>query len=201
MVRSASDLTRQCGRRAQQSALWRANAEAIAQKLFGLLDFDTLEETGALYPRKCDLRKHRNRRLFGFLKQYTGRVFTFRLRLLVIKKLLKMLPFELARGPKETRHDFMVKQADRLRFLATKSKRMARNIDNVETLPLEACLYHPRPYFDFRYSILYLLKNSVFQLRVESEFIQPSCTPFAGVRRSRACRGHISHCLFTAGLS
>ena len=143
MVRATGGLCKP-GRKAQQTARRRSIANEVAQKIFPLLDMETLEETGTLYPRRCDMRKKKNRRIYSFLKDYGGRVFTSRLNLLVTKKLVKMLPFELARNPRESQRDLLLKQAKRLGDLARRSKRtrmVKEDIDNVDTVPMfmEAC--------------------------------------------------------------
>ena len=60
MVRATGGLCKP-GRKAQQTARRRSIANEVAQKIFPLLDMETLEETGALYPRRCDMRKKRIR--------------------------------------------------------------------------------------------------------------------------------------------
>lgn len=119
----------QLGRRAQQTQRRRKLAEVISQKLLATLDLDRVEDTGSLYPRLCDLRKRSNKTCFGFLKPFKGRVFTPRLCLLVTKKIINSLPFQLTRGPRETLESYQKKQAVRLAQLAKKSKRM----DTAET--------------------------------------------------------------------
>lgn len=121
------------GRRAEQKIRRNAIATEVANKLVRTLDLETIEETGSLFPRVCDLRKLKHRRTFAFLSKYAGRVFTRRLCLLVTRKLMKLLPFTLAQDPRAEDAEEL-KHANRLARLAKKAKRM----DTEETQPLVA---------------------------------------------------------------
>ena len=118
------------GRKASQKARRIALAQKIADAIFPHLDLDWIESTGSLFPRKVDLRKRKTRLTFQHLAAYKGRVFTKRLCLLVTRKLHRMLPFDLARSPRESKLDCLTIQSERLHLLAKKCKRMT---DNTET--------------------------------------------------------------------
>lgn len=123
------------GKRAVQKARRDRLVKEVVERLLRVLDVQSIEETGAIFPRCTNLRKRRNRR-FLCLRSWPGRVFTKKLCTRVCKDLA--LRLDMAREPGLDFKAFATQQAERLQRLAKKSKRVG--MDNVETLPHEPCL-------------------------------------------------------------
>lgn len=68
-------------------------------------------------------QKKIDRRNFSWLAEFGGRTFTKRLSLQVCRRLIAMLPFTLAKDPKQPMENFVEAQAIRLQKLAKKAKR------------------------------------------------------------------------------
>ena len=124
------------GKAALQRLRRKEVANKIAKTLFETMDLDEIEKKGVLFPKHPNLRKRRQRLMFQCLRavdQCKGRIFTMKLCQLVCLKLIAMLPFRLNHDPRQDRESFLLSQANRLRTIATKAKRLTDNMDTVET--------------------------------------------------------------------
>ena len=115
------------GRRQQQCHDRAKKAEFVAGLVLEALDMERVEQTGAIFPRQ-NLKNSYVRRLVSFasLGKCSGkRFFTQRLVKLVLKKIIKKLPFGLARDPQQTLDQYIAVQASRFQKLMRKAKRVA----------------------------------------------------------------------------
>lgn len=109
-------------------------AAQVAGKLLEELDLDYVEQTGSLFPRRCNLRKKVAWK-FLFLKSIPGRAFTKRLCLGVTRRVACALPFQLPVDPKEGMEGHLKAQAGLLQKLAKRCKRATRSAMELETQP------------------------------------------------------------------
>ena len=125
------------GRKAHLKDRRRELASKISDQIYNRLDLDWVEASGNLFHRTADLRKRHVKSAYSFLQRFQGRVFTKRLCLLTTRKLIRKLPFDLARNPRLTKEENAELQADRLHRIARKCKRMSA-ADNTETQPWDS---------------------------------------------------------------
>ena len=97
-------------------------AEVVAALLLGRLDLDLVESTGALFPRKCNLRKKAVKK-FLFLKKIPGRVYTTRVCKAITRQVVLGLPFQLPVDPRKGLKGHIAAQAELLKKLAKRCKR------------------------------------------------------------------------------
>ena len=127
------------GKLAQQRNRREDIAKTLSSKILQILDLDIVESTGCIFPRKLDLRMVKNRK-YMFLKKQVGRIFTMKVCVAVVRKVVASLPFSLTKDPRSTLDDFIRAQAKRLQTLARKSKRVSlkkKTMDNMETQAYE----------------------------------------------------------------
>lgn len=110
------------GKAAQQKYTRRCTAFNIAQLLNDRLDHDQIHMTGVLFPRGT-LKKRSNRRLFEWVPQYHGRVFTKPLLKQVVRVLLRTNP-NIPMDPSQTWSSFVSIQSKRLGRLVRQAKRI-----------------------------------------------------------------------------
>ena len=114
-------------------------AGALSSQILDALDLEAVESTGAIFTRRVDLRKRRNKR-FLFLQHLKGRIFTEKVCIAAVRGVIDGLPFQLARDPRSTMDDLVKAQAKRLKLLARKSKRQQprkKHMEEDETLPYD----------------------------------------------------------------
>ena len=142
------------GKLACQRAVRGKLTREVGDTLLSLLDEDTVEATGNLFPRKLDFRR-RAIRPFLSLQKYSGRVFTRKLCHSIVRYVVGRLPFSLPRAPRSSLDEVIQAQATRLQKLAKRSKRIAvpkpvkklvkkpvkmSTTDQLDTLPYEPWL-------------------------------------------------------------
>ena len=156
----------------------------LCSQLLEKMDLDSAESTGVLFPKPSGMKKRKHKLRFGFLGDVEGRVFTKKLCLLTCRKLVHRLPFRLNFDPRVDQEAFLEAQAARLKALARKAKRTAKEMaaaDNDDTQPLVGAPVPERRYQKFTKTyILFLhisdvlvdlnleLHASKFQCRVSS---------------------------------
>ena len=110
---------------AQQKALRQHRSKWIATQMFNHLDLDDVERRMVIIPQNVSLRKRKWRRAFAFLAKLQGRVFTANVCQSALRRLIRMLPFQMNISPKhECLADFVAAQAGLLRKVAKQAKRM-----------------------------------------------------------------------------
>ena len=110
------------GRAALQKCFRNRRAAEVAHYLMDRLDLEHIGLTGQLFPRGT-LKSSKNRRLFNWVGEFQGRVFTSPLLRLAIKKLLRLVgPLPL--NPKQSYGDFVKQQSERLGRLVRQAKRL-----------------------------------------------------------------------------
>lgn len=136
------------GKREMQRKRRAKLAGKVSKWLLEAIVHDEVEASGALFPRKIDLRRQRNRK-FLCLRQLSGRVYTRMFCSQVVQQMVIGLPFALVKDPKVSMEEHLQVQALRLPAFARKCKRLvspasAATMDNIETQPMEETLaYEP----------------------------------------------------------
>lgn len=130
------------GRQAVQAKKRKELAKKVSDLILHVLDLESVERNGVLFPRRLDLRRVKNRR-FATLQHVHGRVFTKRFCLGVVRNVVASLPFSLTKDPKLSVEDHLLAQARRLQTLAKKSKRLGaktKMADDMDTQPYDSRL-------------------------------------------------------------
>lgn len=110
------------GRAAMQKQKRQSNPTLIASRLLDRLDVDNIQLTGQLMPRGT-LKKRSIRALFTWVHEFPGRVFTYPLLKMVVRKLLRSIG-DVPRNPKQSYGGYVASQAKRLGILAHRAKRI-----------------------------------------------------------------------------
>ena len=163
------------GRVALQKKLRGDRANFITKLLLDRLDVDQIRRSMVIFPKNVSLRKRKWRRALRCLAYVTGRVYTKKLCMSVVKKILRSLPFEINLQPGQTLRDFVEAQGERMRRCA-KSVRKMGDLD--ETQPLDDGE-------KARLNLLVLVSCSTFHSY--TEFPSPSIDPMC-CRRMEASR-------------
>ena len=117
----------------------RRNAEFVVTQIWENLDLEKVEETGSLFPRG-NLKKAYLRRLLQFVADHAcsgKRYFTGRLLRLVVRKLIRKLPFSLATDPRQSQEDYVSIQVKRLSRLTRQAKKIALRVTQRKQIVLE----------------------------------------------------------------
>lgn len=110
----------------EEKHLRNTKAAEIASCLFDRLDIETVQLTGSIFPRGA-LKSSKNRRLFDWVGNFSGRVFTRSLLRLTIKKLLRYIgPVPL--NPQQTFGNLVQQQSERLGRLIRQAKRLKEGL-------------------------------------------------------------------------
>lgn len=97
----------------------------IAKQLYEKLDLDGVKKTMVIVPRNVNMKKRKWRRMFGFLAALQGRVYTKRVCESAVRRLLRMLPFQINIDPQFPHvAGFVAAQASLLNKVAKAAKRM-----------------------------------------------------------------------------
>ena len=117
----------------------------LSSQLLEKMDLESTESTGVLFPKLSGMKKRRHRAKFGFLGAVEGRVFTKKLCILTCRKLVHRLPFRLNFDPRVDQEAFLEAQAARLKTLAKKAKRAAKEMAVVDNAETQALVRAPAP--------------------------------------------------------
>ena len=115
-----------CGRAARQKCIRNRSAAEVADYLLDRVDLEHIQLTGQLFPRGT-LKSSKNRRLFNWVGEYHGRIFTSSLLRLAVKKLLR-LAGPLPLNPKQSYGNFVQQQSERLGRLIRQAKRLKEGL-------------------------------------------------------------------------
>jgi hypothetical protein len=107
-------------------------AKFITHLLLERLDVEQIRRSMVIFPKHVSLRKRKWRRALTCLAYVTGRVYTKKLCMSVVKKILRSLPFEINLQPGRTLPDFIEAQGERMRRCAKAVRKMC---DLEETQP------------------------------------------------------------------
>ena len=115
------------GRMALQRALRAERSKWLAKQLHQSLNLDDVQKRMVIIPNGCNLRKRKWRRCFGFLSSLEGRIYTERLCQSALRRLIRMLPYQLHIDPKyQSVGEFIQAQGSLLRKVARQAKRMGK---------------------------------------------------------------------------
>lgn len=115
-----------CGKAAIQKHLRNTKAAEIAELLLDRLDVENIQLTGSIFPRGT-LKSSKNRGLFNWVGNYSGRVFTRSLLRLTVKKLLRYIgPIPL--NPQQSFGSLVQQQSERLGRLVRQAKRLKEGL-------------------------------------------------------------------------
>ena len=118
------------GRMALQRALRAERSKWLAKELHQRLNLDDVQKRMVIIPNSCNLRKRKWRRSFGFLSSLEGRIYTDRLCQAALRRLIRMLPYQLHIDPKyKSVGEFIQAQGSLLRKVARQAKRMGKAIE------------------------------------------------------------------------
>ena len=115
------------GRMALQRALRAQRSKWLAKELHQRLNLDDVQKRMVIIPNGCNLRKRKWRRSFSFLSSLEGRIYTDRLCQSALRRLIRMLPYQLHIDPKyQSMGEFIQAQGSLLRKVARQAKRMGK---------------------------------------------------------------------------
>ena len=118
------------GRQAVQAKKRKELAKKVSDLILHVLDLESVERNGVLFPRRLDLRRVKNRR-FATLQHVHDDVFSRRgFAWALCEMWSRVVAIFLDKDPKLSVEDHLLAQARRLQTLAKKSKRLGAKTKN-----------------------------------------------------------------------